>query len=776
MADKPTRTPVTSTRQRSILGDLGIKPNGTQAPAAKPSSAKPSSTKPPAKLTTTTTAKAADTLLKRANTVGGVATGKAPTSRPRPLSSIHRSPSTSTQLVSPGVQRSTSSLSRTSNSSSGSASSKLGKKTSTAVLSINTPSSRPVTKPPTTAPLTRRRSVVPAGPTTPTARRSSVAAGVPLSNVSKRMSTPSFDSFVEMKSIKDTLAQREELLEEKEKQLSDLRMRIELLEKERSERPDQNNPLLSSSSYLIPCDVSVDSKSNGSDTQQGKVIMSVQSLDSKKHTEDMTALQTQLSTLLNENKSLKTALEEEKIHKEKKDIEEKEATKKQRKDSERVHQEALEILKDEHKRTLEKITKDYEQQYTTLRETHEQKEHEWTQTLQTSEEVYKVETEKLQEAINTLRITMDESKSLGHLRKLEKQLSDQQATFEDYKRQTEQAKDTLERRFRDEMQQLQNGSDDTAQVWVEKNRAAQQEIDRLHKSIHELTLSHVSNIVEREAVHAKQLEGLELKRTAQETEMEGQAHQIESLLFQVETLQTALEAATARLEEHTVRLHSKDSTENINGRTSGHSEDVHKLCKERLDTRQHDIDELHSRITGLKAMHEAQLNRLSHEKAKELEQLQQKLGMLEQKHQAQIPLMEERLQSIAQQHTKEINVMHEQYQKLVDIKDQALEDYAYRVRALSASRQKEIDQLREETNEKTARFEYEIEGYESRIKELEQHTQEINQSLHQWENQGNADKSIIDKLKHDCSAHRDENDQLISLLSQLQGELHKGRA
>lgn len=56
--------------------------------------------------------------------------------------------------------------------------------------------------------------------------------------------------------------------------------------------------------------------------------------------------------------------------------------------------------------------------------------------------------------------------------------------------------------------------------------------------------------------------------------------------------------------------------------------------------------------------------------------------------------------------------MHEQYQKVVDNKDKDLEDYAYRVKALAATKKKELEMTRAEAKEKMSNLEHRIEGYE----------------------------------------------------------------
>jgi hypothetical protein len=67
---------------------------------------------------------------------------------------------------------------------------------------------------------------------------------------------------------------------------------------------------------------------------------------------------------------------------------------------------------------------------------------------------------------------------------------------------------------------------------------------------------------------------------------------------------------------------------------------------------------------------------------------------------------------VAQQHKKEVQLLHDQYQQLVDLKDQELEAYAYRVKALHLARQKDLDSCRSESADRMHHLEQQIEGYE----------------------------------------------------------------
>lgn len=222
-------------------------------------------------------------------------------------------------------------------------------------------------------------------------------------------------------------------------------------------------------------------------------------------------------------------------------------------------------------------------------------------------------------AIETKLATLETSKSAIHLRRLETKLSENQAAFEDYKRQSQQITDALERRFRDEMQQLQSGSDDTANVWREKHRAQQLEIDRLQATNQDLEYQHAEAMAELGKKHQEDMEALIYKCETQEDEMDHQMQQIHTLLAQVDDLQNSLEAATRRLEERASSSSRKVSLEEP-ARTENH-----RICEEKIHSQQLELEDLHRRITELRATHELQMNRLGNEKARELQDLQKEL-------------------------------------------------------------------------------------------------------------------------------------------------------
>lgn len=327
---------------------------------------------------------------------------------------------------------------------------------------------------------------------------------------------------------------------------------------------------------------------------------------------------------------------------------------------------------------------------------------------------------------------LQEAQTNSHMRKIQNELDATTAALEELKRQSQHATEALEKRYREEIRQLQNGSDDTAQAWLEKTRSAQQELDQLHDQIHNKDQLHAHAMDALKQAHAQEMDQLSEACENKETQIEEQSSQIEDLLYQVETLQNSLEAATVRL-EHTAKSTPTTSSnrDDINDAATPHQpiKNIHQECLNRLEAKQKELEDLKSRLAEIKETHENQMNRMAQEKANALQELRKKVTSLEQKLAATTPpssptrpnstvvvgngvLNEERLIRIAEQHRQELKTMHQQYQTVVDAKDRELEDYAYRVKALVAAKQKDIEKLQVETNNTIDKYERDIEGYE----------------------------------------------------------------
>ncbi|KAI9320076.1 hypothetical protein BX666DRAFT_1919004 [Dichotomocladium elegans] len=588
--------------------------------------------------------------------------------------------------------------------------------------------SSPPTPQPTTAASKRRSLVFPSSPANSTLdRRSSTA--------SKRMSLPptpspsSSSHFAQqLKDLQKKLEEKEHLLEEKERIILELQASCS----EKSSDPD--TPLLSSSSTLIPCDpiIEVDKLRDEYEQEIEQVRKRLQEAEIEKAKEnasleehvrtrvrlEMTALhQKALDELMDNHESQLGSLRSEHIHQ-------------------------MDRLRLDHSNQLEKLKLEYDEQLVDARLAQEN--------LRDEVEKLKAELTTVDAEKRVLEERLDTSRNMSNIRRLEMQLTQSQAAFDEYKRQAEQTTEALERRFRAEMQQLQSSSDDSARDWLEKHRAMQNEIDRLEALNQTLERTHAQALVALENNHQDEIEEWKERIEAQEDEMDHQAQQIQTLLSQIEDLQNSLEAATRRLEE---RAHSPAAAAVSSSRKVSLEEPLReqqRVWEERLQTKQAEIDEVHRRMAELKDAHECQLNRLGHEKARELQELQSEIKQLHQMLQQAQALGEERYKLLAEQHKKEIHLMHAQYQKLVDLKDRELEDYAYRVKVVATTKQEELTRKSTESSGQITHLEREIEGYETRIRQYERRTKD---------------------LETQCAACRDENEQLSKLIQQLQGEI-----
>ncbi|KAG0743108.1 hypothetical protein G6F22_004591 [Rhizopus arrhizus] len=530
--------------------------------------------------------------------------------------------------------------------------------TSPSVNRVVRPSKTPLTKPATpskttaAASPTRRRSVVPSSTTSSSRPLSSPLARVaPTTSHTKRTSLA--ESTIKEKVSEELLEQKENEIErlkkENEKQVASLQQEIEILKKQIESSPS-----------------SVTENATNKDQQV---------VDQLKE-----AHQQEINKL---SESQEKRLESELIK-----------------------------LRDEYEKKLEAKDKEIVEQISYVKAENDRLKNELetkqNEINQDKAEIinYKTHIASLEEQI----MNLENSTTSSHVRKLETDLTNATSALEQHKHQSQLQIEGLERRQREEMRQLQSGTDDSAMAWLEKTKAAQQEVNVLQDMLEKQQKEHNDRIQSLEQAYEKQISELKQVCHQKELEIEERSGEIENLLDRVETLQNSLEAATTRL-EHTTRL--TPTTSLSTSETSGN-----EMYIKRLEAKQKELDDLKSRLVEIKETHESQLNRLGQEKANDIQELRKTIARLEQQagnKNGMRNVDEERLIRVAEQHRKEISVMHDQYQSAIDTKNKELEDYAYRLKALVASKQKEI------------------EGYEIKLKELE-------------------------KTK---KAHRDENEQLI---------------
>ncbi|KAI9334469.1 hypothetical protein BD770DRAFT_451563, partial [Pilaira anomala] len=425
------------------------------------------------------------------------------------------------------------------------------------------------------------------------------------------------------------------------------------------------------------------------------------------------------------------------------------------------------------KKRFDALSKDYDQQVAKIKQTYENQ--------------HQIDLEKLEKEKNSYMHQLSTEQTMHENFKKEQELvianlKSQIALMEES---ASSSHAPLERRYRDEIRQLQSGSDDTAQAWLEKTRAAQQQVDKLHDELLRKEITHKETVEKLVEKHTLEIDQLTETCEKREAEIEEHSVHIDDLLFQVETLQNSLEAATVRL-EHTAKSTPTTSSnrDDINSDTPHEPiKNIHQECLNRIDVKQKEVQDIKNKMKEMKNVQEIELNRLRQENAATVAELRQTISSLEQKLSTAAtatesssfsspPMDEERLIAIAEQHRKEITTMHEQYQFVVDTKDRELEDYAYRVKALVASKQKEVEKLHIETNTALDQYERNIEGYEKKMKEYQTKYQKLEDNVTHWQTISHNNEVLIEDMKRECSSHRDENTQLIRLVNQLQSELH----
>ncbi|KAI8096072.1 hypothetical protein BDF21DRAFT_458312 [Thamnidium elegans] len=677
----------------------------------------------------------------------GIKSGEAaptptPTPRTRTTPPLNRRSSTSVKPSSPSVSK-TRSLTSSSPRKAAPAPVKVDR-TSKVSSAVSSP----------TSPAPNRRSIVPSSQRSstisPLARRASLQVGGGSPNGStvhnKRVSSPAgLDSLQEVQTMKEQIVQQELQLVEKEQEIQKLKESEQALKESEKALKESERALKESETNL---------------KESERILID-------ENEKKVSALSIELNQLKEKQQNSSIFQETDMEHQKKR----------------------FESLSKDYDQQVSKIKQTYENQHQIDLERLEKEKNSYVQQLsseQTMHENFKKEQELIISDLKSQIASMEEAASTSHTRKIQTELVASEAALEELKRQSLQATESLERRYRDEIRQLQSGSDDTAQAWLEKTRAAQQQVDKLHDELLRKDLTHketIENLIEKHTFEMDQLtENCENK----ETEIEEQSSHIEDLLFQVETLQNSLEAATVRL-EHTAKSTPTTSSnhDDINSDTPHEPiKNIHQECLNRIDVKQKELQDIKNKMKELKDTHEIKINHLGQEKAIALAELRKTITGLELKLSNTVAgstatattnkpfIDEDRLINIAEQHRKEITTMHQQYQTVVDCKDRELEDYAYRVKALVASKQKEVEKIHVETTSTIDQYERNIEGYEKKMKEYETKYQKLQDNVTHWETLTNNNQAIIQDMKRDCVSHRDENEQLIRLVNQLQSELH----
>ncbi|OBZ90929.1 hypothetical protein A0J61_01027 [Choanephora cucurbitarum] len=718
-----------ATKRKSLLSELGIKPGESGAPisAAKPTRATAVPNSPiTAKTPGTTRATTVPAITRRAS-VAKPSSPSVSRSRNSATSSGPSSPTTTTRKTPPATK---------------------------ADRASKTPASP-------TSPSPRRRSIVPntsnpKATASPLSRRSSVnITNTAVNNQSKRISSPAgLESLAEVQTMKEQLLEKEEevkqlqankvaLESENEAKIAALETDLKKVKEELmlALEKERNSPTKEETEEEL-ADLVSEAENRLKEAHESEMKNAILAQERKLEAE-LIALKTKLS------------VEYEEMFDEIK----------------RDYIAQIDQLKQEHEKVLQTQKREFEQKLESEKQHFERQQTEQESTVS-----------KLKDQIKL----MEEMQTNSHVRKVQKELEDTSAALEEYKRMSQQNAEALERRYREEIRQLQNGSDDTAEAWLEKTRSAQQKLDQLHDQLRLKEQEHNTAILTLKETHEAELDKLHEICENKEAQIEEQSAQIEDLSLQVENLQNSLEAATIRL-EHTAKASPSSSSgkEDINNtKLQSPIKDIHQECLRRIDDKQKELDELKSRLINIKETHELQINRLGQEKAaalKTISSLEQKLAATTPPQSPTRPnsmiasggvAIEERIVKVAEQHRKEVRTMQNQYQMLVDAKDRELEDFAYRIKALVAAKQKAIERLQDDNKVSSDRYERELQDYETKINACEDHILKLKEKAKHWETLTHNNEVLLDDLKKECTAYKDENAQLVRLVNQLQSEIH----
>ncbi|KAI8330313.1 hypothetical protein BC941DRAFT_475647 [Chlamydoabsidia padenii] len=565
---------------------------------------------------------------------------------------------------------------------------------------------------PTTSTRSRPVSLQPKQQQFPTSRRSSAIASS--RSGSPRLASSPVDS--ELKTLQDQVTQKDALIEEQEQRVKDLEHQL---------AARQNPPELKKATDQITC-LEQQIKDLTLVLQQQRSIV-----------EKEKAEQTDKDALINEHQDKLKKLEhdyEQKLV----DLKMELVTKEKQEHSTWV-QERQDLIT-ENQQTLEKLEQAHEKELADLKLALTTKNEQYDK-LHLEHETLIQRHQKLEQNFATMETTLASSKEAQHIRDLEHQLGT-----------ARQATEALERRFRDEMQQTQNDHDDTAQTWLEKHQRSQTELDRLQQIMVETEHIHAQALTRLEQYHVIKQQGIEAQLAQMNEDRDTHAQHMDALESQIEDLQTRLEEATLRLETATLK-----SSPNLSPSPSS-TVVTHDHCRRKQIELELTLEELKQQLVDQKQHYITQKHKHeSHSRT------------VQHAYQDQT---NEKLIDVAKQHKKEVQLLHDQYQQLVDLKDQELEAYAYRVKSINVARQKEIESCRAEFNNRIHYLEHQIEGYEATIHNNNDKLKTLQTQLDQLEQQTKQDQHAIQILTRERGSLRDENDQLIRLVNQLQSELH----
>jgi hypothetical protein len=255
------------------------------------------------------------------------------------------------------------------------------------------------------------------------------------------------------------------------------------------------------------------------------------------------------------------------------------------------------------------------------------------------------------------------------------------------------------------MQQTQNDHDDTAQTWLETHQRSQTELDRLQQLLVETEQNHAHALAQLRHTNDEQHQDSETRLAQLNEDRDAQAQHMDALEAQIEDLQTRLEEATLRLETATLKPSLSPAlspSPSLTTATTTTTAVDHDLCQQKQKALEHEVTTLQQQLI--------------HQKQQLIDEHQHQMATQKQQQNDDARTRQdstnEKLIDVAKQHKKEVQLLHDQYQQLVDLKDQELEAYAYRVKSLNVARQKDLESCRADSTERINHMEHQIEGYE----------------------------------------------------------------
>ncbi|KAI8874749.1 hypothetical protein K501DRAFT_216795 [Backusella circina FSU 941] len=133
---------------------------------------------------------------------------------------------------------------------------------------------------------------------------------------------------------------------------------------------------------------------------------------------------------------------------------------------------------------------------------------------------------------------------------------------------------------------------------------------------------------------------------------------------------------------------------------------------------------------------------------------------------------DDKFQEIVKQHQKELNVLQQQFQNLLDMKDLELEELSYRLKTMTGNELKEAEKIQQELKARIVQLEEEANSKELEMRWLESDSEQNETKLKQQDMIVHNLEDNNNRLERKVMRFKEENDQMLRLIHQLQSEMH----